>query len=393
MAEEKSLWALSAGDQKRVSGKSRSATFMYSNMDELAQGGNGPAGGDRQPIIIETEDDKVLGKAAEYAAQKGYDLASADPEQNLKIITKQNAMAGEDIAEGQLEPSIKLQKGVGPLQAVDPDVEKQKALEQLTADKAEVSGLWQSLASSDDPDDKARDAKKAKALEAEITEREKAYQEKGWLPKPAVAKDVDDPAADIAKIAAQTKALPDPFAQPEQGVQNPVQQQAQDFPEFRPAKTLAHRWSVPTAKDHGNRIVITRMGMLAVTPPQKRERHDLVSAALLKSRERFGEPVRVTGNKAFEAAVIKAAIEQGIPLEMGSDRGEQAYALALANEKKRGMEKAMGTLAPSKEREAPGVALPGASGIRSSLTSHSGSCAFPNAATPKAKGQGRELAR
>ncbi|MBU2862010.1 hypothetical protein HF290_16980 [Acidithiobacillus ferrooxidans] len=383
MAEEKSLWALSAGDQKRVSGKSRSATFMYSNMDELAQGGNGPAGGDRQPIIIETEDDKVLGKAAEYAAQKGYDLASADPEQNLKIITKQNAMAGEDIAEGQLEPSIKLQKGVGPLQAVDPDVEKQKALEQLTADKAEVSGLWQSLASSDDPDDKARDAKKAKALEAEITEREKAYREKGWLPPASLpnpeeaaekALEQDDPVADIAKIAEQTKALPDPFAQPEQGVQNPVQQQAQDFPEFRPAKTLAHRWSVPTAKDHGNRIVITRMGMLAVTPPQKRERHDLVSAALLKSRERFGEPVRVTGNKAFENAVIKAAIEQGIPLEMGSDRGEKAYALALANEKKRGLEKAMGTLTPSKERGAP---------------------ERPTATIPpaKAKGQSRELAR
>ena len=376
MAEEKSLWALSVGDQKRVSGKSRSATFMYSNMDELAQGGNG------QPIIIETEDEKVLNKAAEYAAQKGYDLASADPEQNLKIIAKQNAMAGEEIAEGQLEPSIKLQKAVAPLQAVAPDDEKQKALEQLAKDRAEVRSLWQDLSASDDPDDKARDAKKAKALEAEITEREKAYREKGWLPPASLpnpekaaekALEQDDPAADIAKIAEQTKALPDPFAQPEQGDRkDPV---AQDFPEFRPAKTLAHRWSVPTAKDHGNRIVITRMGMLAVTPPQKRERHDLVSAALLKSRERFGEPVRVTGNKAFEAAVIKAAIEQGIPLEMGSDRGEKAYALALANEKKRGLEKAMGTLAPSKEREAPGVALPGAT---------------PKA---KAKGQGRELAR
>ncbi|BDB13366.1 LPD7 domain-containing protein [Acidithiobacillus ferrooxidans] len=375
MAEEKALWTLSAGDQKRLSGKSRSATFMYSNMDELAQSGQG------QPIIIETEDDKVLNKAAEYAAQKGYDLASADPEQNLKIIAKQNAMAGEEIAEGQLEPSIQLQK------AVDPDAEKRKALEQLAKDKAEVSGLWQSLAASDDPDDKARDAKKARELEAEIAEREKMYQEKGWLPpKPEIAAkapEQDDPAADIAKIAAQTKALPDPFAQPgEPEAKGPSQPPvAQDFPEFRPAKTLAHRWSVPTAKDHGNRIVITRMGMLAVTPPQKRERHELVSAALLKSRERFGEPVRVTGNKAFEDAVIKAAIEQGVPLEMGSDHGEKAYALALANEKKRGLEKAMGTLAPSKERGSP--ELPAATIPATPL----------QGATPKAKGQGRELAR
>ncbi|MBU2833026.1 LPD7 domain-containing protein [Acidithiobacillus ferriphilus] len=368
MAEEKDyLWKLSSGAHSRAGARGMKPAQMYVHMDELAQAGNGPAGGvgDTQfldepcgklcipaggaPIVIETDDEKVLNKAAEYAAQKGYDLAAPDPEQNLQIITKQHEMAGEEIAEGQLEPSILRQKGV------EPDVEKQKALKQLTADKAEVSGLWQSLASSDDPDDKARDAKKARELESEIAEREKAYQEKGWLPKPAVAKDIDDPAvADIAKIAEQTKALPDPFARPEQdGVRAPHGPQQPDFPEKRPAEVLAHRWSVPTAKDHGNRIVITRMGMLAVTPPQKRERHDLVTAALLKSRERFGDPVRVTGNKAFENAVIKAAIEQGIPLEMGSDRGEKAYSLALANEKKRGLEKATGTLAPSKEREAP----------------------------------------
>jgi hypothetical protein len=166
----------------------------------------------------------------------------------------------------------------------------------------------------------------------------------------------DDPTADIAKIAAQMKVAAEvPLSeqvQPVAGVQPPAGVRP-DFPEKRPAEVLAHRWSVPTAKDHGNRIVITRMGMLAVTPPQKRERHDLVSAALLKSRERFGDPVRVTGNKAFENAVIKAAIEQGIPLEMGSDRGEKAYSLALANEKKRGLEKATGTLTPSRERGAP----------------------------------------
>ena len=382
--EEKILWKLSAGDQKRASGKNRSASFMYSNMDELAQAGNG------QPIIIETEDDKVLNKAAEYAAQKGYDLASADPEQNLKIITKQNAMAGEEIAEGQLEPSIQLQREP----ETDAEAEKRKALDKLVEDKASLNGFWQDISASDDPQDKARDVKKANELAAEIAAREKDYQEKGWLP-PAVAPqpeiaakapEQDDPAADIAKIAEQTKALPDPFPKPAQkeqdgsdiaGVQPPAGVQA--FPEKRPAEVLAHRWGVPRAKDHGNRIVITRMGMLAVTPPQQRERHDLVSAALLKSRERFGEPVRVTGNTAFEDAVIKAAIEQGIPLEMGSDRGEKAYALALQSEKKRGLEKSMGQLAPSKEREKDlqAAALPGA--------------ALPGATPEKAKGKGREL--
>ena len=361
MAEEKELWKLSAGDKQRASGKSRSASFLFANMDELA--GNGT-------IVIETEDDKVLNKAAEYAAQKGYDLASPDPEQNLKIIAKQNAMAGEDIAEGQLEPSTRIQKVVEP-EKEPADAEKRKALDQLAKDKRDLDAFDAAIAYSDDRSQRAKEHAESKIRHAEIAEREKEYQEKGWLPparlpKPKKVKQVetDDPAADIAKTAEQTKVQPEPFQQSQDGQgARPV-----DFSEKRPAEVLAERWKVPLAKDHGNRIVITRMGMLAVTPPQRRERHELVSAALLKARERFGEPVRVTGNKAFEAAVIKAAIEQGIPLEMGSDRGEKAYALALQGEEKR-LAKTMGTLAPSKTHE---VSMPDAA---------------------PAKGKGRELAR
>lgn len=372
--QKKELWTLSAGEQRRASGKNRSASFMFANMDELVASGNG------QPLVIDTDDEKVLSKAAEYAAQKGYDLVSPDPEQNLKIMAKQNAMAGEDIAEGQLEPSIQLQREP---ENADTEKQKQKALDQLAKDKSGLNGFWQSIASSDDPQDKARDMKKANEIEAEIAAREKDYQEKGWLPpaglpKPekTAEKAVDDPAADIAKIAAQMKVDAEvPLSEQPLAGEQPLRR-PQAFPEKRPAEVLAEKWRVPRAKDHGNRIVITRMGMLAVTPPQRRERHELVSAALLKSRERFGEPVRVTGNKAFEDAVIKAAIEQGIPLEMGSDRGEKAYALALQNEKKRGMEKAMGQLAPSKTREVsmPGATLPG-----------------QGADSAKGKGKGREL--
>jgi hypothetical protein len=115
MAEEKDyLWKLSSGAHSRAGARGMKPAQMYAHMDELAQAGNGPAGGDGQPIVIETDDEKVLNKAAEYAAQKGYDLAAPDPEQNLQIITKQHEMAGEEIAEGQLEPSILRQKGVEP---------------------------------------------------------------------------------------------------------------------------------------------------------------------------------------------------------------------------------------------------------------------------------------
>jgi hypothetical protein len=382
MAEEKDLWKLSLGDSTVSSGNNSKATHMFSMMDTLVAhrrfNGSEPA-----PLVIETDNDKVLNKAAEYAAQKGYDLVASTPEQNLQIKAVQDKVVGEEIADGELGPS------------------KQKALDLLAIDKKVLEEFDAAIPYSDDPTMRASERAESAKRHAEIAAREEEYREKGWLPKPAPAvekdplsklEDIargaapvekDDPAADIAKIAEQTKALPDPFPKPAQkeqdgpalaGVQPPRPAPEMSFPEKRPAEVLAHRWTVPTAKDHGNRIVITRMGMLAVTPPQQRERHDLVSAALLKSRERFGEPVRVTGNKAFENAVIKAAIEQGIPLEMGSDRGEKAYALALANEKKRGLEKAMGTLTPSKERGAP---------------------ERPTATIPpaKAKGQSRELTR
>lgn len=332
MTEDRDLWALSAGEQSCTNGKNVTPVHLYSKMDELAAMG--------QPLVIETDDEKVLNKAAEYAAQKGYDLASPDPEQNLKIITKQNALAGEEIAEGELGPS------------------KQKALEALAHDQQALEEFDAAIPYSDDPS--MRDSERAESARrhAEIEAREEEYREMGWLPKQEPARQVeqDDPVADIAKIAEQTKALPDPIPAPAQkepdapdaGVR-PQRPAPLSFPEKRPAEVLARRLRVPTVKDHGNRIVVTRMGMLAVTPPQRRERQDLVSAALLKARERFGDPVRVTGNKAFENAVIRAAIEQGIPLEMGSDRGEKAYALALRGEEKR-LAKTMGQLSPAKER-------------------------------------------
>ncbi len=385
---EKDLWKLSLGDNTVSSGKNLKPTHLFSTMDTLVAhrqfNGSEPA-----PLVIETDDEKVLNKAAEYAAQKGYDLVASTPEQNLQIKAVQDKVAGEEIADGELGPS------------------KQKALDLLGIDKKVLEEFDAAIPYSDDPTMRASERAESAKRHAEIAAREEDYREKGWLPParlptpaPAVEKDPlsklediargaapaekDDPAADIAKIAEQTKALPDPFPKPAQkeqdgplaGAQTPRPAPEMSFPEKRPAEVLAHRWTVPTAKDHGNRIVITRMGMLAVTPPQQRERHDLVSAALLKSRERFGEPVRVTGNKAFEAAVIKAAIEQGIPLEMGSDRGEKAYALALANEKKRGLEKAMGTLTPSKSKERGAPDMPVAT--------------IPSA---RAKGQSRELAR
>lgn len=265
--EERNLWVLSAGDKRRANGKNVTPVHLFSTMDELALGAE-------QPLIIETQNLTVLHKAAEYAAQKGYDLVSPDPAQNLEIMARQNALAGEEIAEGELGPS------------------KQKM---VAVDLPEVEPA------------------------AKTTQK---------------AVETDD-LADFSKIEKDTQSLPDPFSNTE-STKGPTKGPTKlDFPAKNPPEVLAKRFGIARAKDHGNRIVITRMGMLAVTPPQRRARHELVTAALLKSRERFGDLVRVEGNKAFEKAVIHAAIEQGIPLEMGSERGEKLYALALQGEEKR----------------------------------------------------------
>ena len=360
--EKKISWTLSVGDKQITNGKNVTAAYMLSQMDSLAAEGAG------QPIVIETDVDKVLKTGAEYAAQKGYDLVSADPAQNLKIIEAQKALIGEDIAEGSLAPSVMLEKS-----APDPELEKKQALEKLAQDRRDVDTLRLEASYSDDPTQRARELAQAKAIEAEINEREKAFREKGWLPplenqsphqeqplertQPAPVSKVqpDNTVEDIAKIGEQMKAAPNPFHPDNKGVEAPEAPAVQRFPVKTPPELIAlTRHKYPAAKDHGDKLVITRMGMLAVTPNQKRDRADLVQAMLLKSRERFGEPVRITGNAPFEQEVIKAAIAQGIPLEMTSVHGEKAYAKALeAQQRQKPGLGTAGQMSPSIQKEAP----------------------------------------
>lgn len=306
MATEENLWTLSAGDKRVASGKNRTATYMLSRMDGLAAECTG------QPILIETDDDKVLKKGAEYAAQKGYDLVSADPAQNLKIIEAQKTLAGEDIAGGSLAPSDTLEK---QQPAPSPELEKKQALEKLAQDRRDL-------------DVEPKRAQPTHGVEVQ-------------------------PDADIAKIGEQMKSTPNPFH--DNNVEAPEAPAAQRFPLKNPPEVIAlTRHKYPAAKDHGDKLVITRMGMLAVTPTQKRDRADLVQAMLLKSRERFGEPVRITGNAPFEQEVIKAAIAQGIPLEMTSVHGEKAYAKALeAQQRQKPGLGVAGQMAQSIQKEAP----------------------------------------
>ena len=424
-------WTLSTGEGpvggspagELTDGGNNAPPYMFIQMDELAKQG--------KPIVLETDDEKVLDNAATYAAQKGYDLVSPNPEQNLKISDKLNELAGEEIAEGHFLPSQQKQQEVAPnyrpftVAAPDrlPDgfesevrvhpvviregarmapesPEKDDAIQhweavrifhqkdlnaphifgdyrprmtverQSFATPEEAIVAAQGMANAPATPEMLRKSMSADLgpehphnrllsglIEQQDLSRQKSLADGSPEPKapdisprngPVQEESAADIAADIGRIASQS---PQPFPAMQPAPSRSLQQTPQIFPEKRPAEVLEKRLFVAAVKDHGNRITVTRMGMAYVNPKQKRERDDRVARSLQMARERFGDPVRVEGNSGFEQSVIKAAIAQGIPLEMASERGAKAYQLALQSEKKRGLEKTMGSLAPSKQKQ------------------------------------------
>ncbi|OCX72286.1 hypothetical protein A6M27_02800 [Acidithiobacillus thiooxidans] len=314
-----SVWMLSADGEPSISDEGDAKpSHLKTQMDTLGAKG--------KTMVIETENDEVLRRSAEYALQKRYDLVSALPEQNLKIQQIQNALSPEkEISGGELAPSITVQKKLG-YEATNSDGQH---AEKTTPKK---QGLAKGKATP----------KKTTAEVGESAEEITAdIQRMAEAPLPQTSM---DPTKKKQELEEENQAP---------NRDSPTQV---PFPEKRPAEVLSHRLMIPTVKDHGNRLVVTRMGMMATTPPQFRERDELIAKTLMAARERFGEPVRVTGHGAiagrfFEDAVIKAAIAQGIPLEMASDRGEKAYAKALGKHQESILKKDIGSLGPSKQQE------------------------------------------
>ena len=114
---------------------------------------------------------------------------------------------------------------------------------------------------------------------------------------------------------------------------------------------MTSRRGAPYVKDHGDQIAVTRRATLAITRRGKDEREQAISTALMAARERFGEPVRIYGNKAFVDETIKQAVQQGIKLEPAGYYAEKEYARVMTGELKR-REKALqaGNMAPSKSK-------------------------------------------
>lgn len=81
--------------------------------------------------------------------------------------------------------------------------------------------------------------------------------------------------------------------------------------------------------DHGDKVSVTNRAMLGIGREAEDRRNKSVEVALKAARERFGEPVRFSGSRAFEEKTIEMAVRLGIELEPATEHGKRAYEKAL----------------------------------------------------------------
>ena len=93
--------------------------------------------------------------------------------------------------------------------------------------------------------------------------------------------------------------------------------------------------------DHGDKVSVTNRALLGIGREAEERRNKSVEVALKAAKERFGEPVRFSGSRAFEEKTIEMAVRLGIQLEPATEHGRRAYEKAL---------EARNTLGPSVNR-------------------------------------------
>jgi hypothetical protein len=81
--------------------------------------------------------------------------------------------------------------------------------------------------------------------------------------------------------------------------------------------------------DHGDKVSVTNRAMLGIGREAEDRRNKSVEVALKAAKERFGEPVRFSGSRAFEEKTIEMAVRLGIALEPATEHGKRAYEQAL----------------------------------------------------------------
>lgn len=149
--------------------------------------------------------------------------------------------------------------------------------------------------------------------------------------------------------------IPDVAQEPvvrEPAIQEPASQPPEPearvprFPKKVPPEILMadSKRGKPLVLDHGDKVSVTNRAMVGLGRDAEERRNKAVEVGLKAAKERFGEPVRFSGSRAFEEKAIEAAVRLGIQLEPATEQGKRAYEKAL---------EAKNTLGPAVNR-APG---------------------------------------
>ena len=151
--------------------------------------------------------------------------------------------------------------------------------------------------------------------------------------KKVEAQTPDDPAKKQDQ-APQQKMEPDPLADwPSVSKKGSEPLMAPEKPQFERKNPPEILFSNPKGKpyvlDHGDKVSVTNRAMLGLGREAAEKRHKAVEIGLKTAVDRFGEPVRFHGNRAFLEETVKVAMERGVALEPGSPMAKEIYERAI----------------------------------------------------------------
>lgn len=119
-----------------------------------------------------------------------------------------------------------------------------------------------------------------------------------------------------------------------------------------PEVLFANPKGKPYVLDHGDKVSVTNRAMLGLGHEAAEKRRKAVEIGLKAAVDRFGEPVRFQGNRAFLEETVKVAMERGIKLEPASPMAKEIYERAVKEHGNQfGPSKAAPYRAPEKKQE------------------------------------------
>ncbi|MHB1573475.1 MAG: phosphoribosyltransferase [Acidithiobacillus sp.] len=132
----------------------------------------------------------------------------------------------------------------------------------------------------------------------------------------------------------KTITEPDPLADwPGTSQKSPEPLMPPEKPRFErknpPEVLFANPKGKPYVLDHGDKVTVTNRAMLGLGHEAAEKRRKAVEIGLKAAVDRFGEPVRFQGNRAFLEETVKVAMERGIALEPGSPMARDIYERAI----------------------------------------------------------------